>query len=81
VPLLGDDVLALPGAFLEAGAKTLLVSIPLVADEAAARFGPAYHRARLTGAPPLTAFRLVMSELLAEERPGRWCGYVMYGGH
>lgn len=82
VPLLGDDVLALPGALLEAGVKALLVSIPLVRDTAAEQMGVAYHRARLTGEAPLSAFRMVMTELLAgTAEPGEWCGYVMYGGH
>ena len=47
--LAGDDILGLPGAFLEAGASTILVSIPLAEDAPTRRLNLEYHRRRKSG--------------------------------
>lgn len=81
LPLSGDDVLGLPGAFLEARASTVLVSIPEAQDAAARTFVTAYHRHRAAGAPPLAAYQRTQLEL-DESDPQRafhWVGFVLYG--
>ena len=79
--LSGDDCLGLPGAFLEAGARNLLVSIPEADDEATKRFMLHYHGARSAGAQPLEAYREAQVAMLADREiePHRWTGMTMYG--
>ena len=81
IPLSGDDALGLPGAFLEAGAATMLVSIPLAQAGAARRIAVDYHAARLDGLAPLAAFRRAQLALLSDPsvRPRNACGFVLYG--
>lgn len=81
VRLSGDDALGLPGAFLEAGAAALLVSIPLAEVGAAHRMALEYHAARLAGETPLAAFRTAQRALLADPtvRTRNACGFVLYG--
>lgn len=81
VQLAGDDCLGLPGAFLEAGARNLLVSIPEADDEATEKFMLHYHRARSAGTQPLEAYRQAQVAMLGDERikPHRWTGMTMYG--
>jgi len=55
IKLSGDDILGLPGAFLEAGVQSVLVSIPPADDIATYRFMVLYHQNRLEGKPPLVA--------------------------
>jgi CHAT domain-containing protein len=83
IRLSGDDVLGLPGAFLEAGASTMLVSIPLAQAEAAHRMALGYHGARLDSLPPLAAFRRAQLALLSDPsvRARNACGFVLYGCH
>src|SRR5262249_42838252 len=64
IRLSGDDALGLPGAFLEAGASTMLVSIPLAHAGAAHQIALAYHAARIEGEKPLAAFRKAQLALL-----------------
>jgi tetratricopeptide (TPR) repeat protein len=80
VALDGDDVLGLPGALLEAGARSIIVSIPKAVDEATAAFMVAYHGRRAAGQPPLAAFCETQRELLASgHQPYTWSGLVCYG--
>ncbi len=81
VELVADDILGLPGAFLEAGARSVLVSIPKVPDEAATEFFIRYHEARATGATPLRAYRDAQFDSLAnsKRRPAEWVGITLYG--
>jgi hypothetical protein len=81
VRLSGDDALGLPGALLEAGATTLLVSIPLAEVGAAHHMALGYHTARLAGQAPLAAFRSSQRALLSNPavRTRNACGFVLYG--
>jgi tetratricopeptide (TPR) repeat protein len=80
VELRGDDILGLPGALLEAGARSVVVSIPQADDEATRAFMVAYHRRRAAGTAPLAAFRATQEELLAAgaHEPYTWSGLVCY---
>jgi CHAT domain-containing protein len=79
VALDGDDVLGLPGALLEAGARSIIVSIPKADDIATAAFMTAYHRRRIDRSP-LIAFCQTQREMLASaHEPYKWSGLVCYG--
>ena len=79
VALEGDDILGLPGALLEAGARSIVVSIPKANDKATAAFMTAYHRRRIDSSP-LMAFCQTQREMLASaHEPYTWSGLVCYG--
>jgi CHAT domain-containing protein len=79
VALDGDDILGLPGALLEAGARSIIVSIPKADDKATAAFMTAYHRHR-GDSSPLAAFNQTQREMLASaNEPYTWSGLVCYG--
>ncbi len=81
VPLSGDDLLGLPGAFLEAGARAVLVSIPKAGDDAAHAFMTAWHRARCGGSGPLAATQAAFLGLRDDRRfaSHEWLGFTLYG--
>ncbi|MBI1299934.1 CHAT domain-containing protein [bacterium] len=81
VELSGDDVLGLPGAFLEAGARSVLVSISLAEDRAASRLLAIYHDARAMGETPLVALQQAQRDMLDSPAfaPWRWIGFTLYG--
>jgi CHAT domain-containing protein/tetratricopeptide (TPR) repeat protein len=80
IVLHGDDVLGLPGALLEAGARSIVVSIPQADDLATEAFMTAYHRRRASGVSPLVAFAQTQREMLASDHePHTWSGLVCYG--
>lgn len=81
IPLLGDDILGVPGAFLEAGAKSVLVSIPEAGDEAAAQFMRHYHESRVTGKTPIRSLQETQLAMLKEGKyePYTWVGFAVYG--
>jgi CHAT domain-containing protein len=80
VTLHGDDVLGLPGALLEAGARSIVVSIPKASDTATTLFMTAYHGRRAAGTQPLVAFCETQREMLAGgHEPHTWSGLVCYG--
>jgi CHAT domain-containing protein/tetratricopeptide (TPR) repeat protein len=79
IELTGDDILGLPGALLEGGARSIVVSIPKAIDEVTRQFMVAYHGRREVGATPLVAFRDTQRELLgSEHEPYKWTGIVCY---
>jgi tetratricopeptide (TPR) repeat protein len=79
IELSGDDVLGLPGAVLEGGASSIVVSIPKAIDEVTRDFMVAYHTARAGGETPLAAFRTTQLQLLdSEHEPYTWAGLVCY---
>jgi CHAT domain-containing protein len=82
IKLEGDDILGLPGAFLEAGVKAVLVSIPPAADGAAKDFMVRYHRGRAKGLTPLTALRETQLGMLNDAHFGgrchEWIGFTAY---
>jgi CHAT domain-containing protein len=81
VELIADDCLGIPGAFLEAGARNVLVSIPEADDEATKAFMIRYHTSRSSGANPLDAYRNAQLEMLRDKQfsPETWVGLTMYG--
>ena len=83
IVLSGDDILGLPGAFLEAGARSVLVSIPPARDDVALQFMTIYHEQRAAGTPPLPALRATQQTLLADKNfvPALWMGFTVYGFH
>lgn len=77
--LLADDVLGLPGALLEGGASSLLVSIPPAEDQPMRRLCVAYHRARRAGDSPLFALARAQRERSDAGDPAwGWAGSVLY---
>lgn len=81
VALAGDDILGLPGAFLEAGARAVLVSIPPANDMAALSFMTLYHEFRAEGIPSLEAIQRAQKEMLANVGypAALWIGFTLYG--
>jgi len=81
IELSGDDILGLPGAFLEAGIKSVLVSIPLADDRAACWFMSLYHQNRIEGKSPLTSLQETQKTMLydSEYEPFTWIGFTVYG--
>ena len=82
VKLIADDIIGLPGAFLEAGVKSLLVSIPPSKDDVAFTFMVLYHKNRLAGRAPLFALQETQKTMLNEysmHQPYNWIGFTIYG--
>lgn len=78
--LSGDDALGLVASFLEAGARSLLVSITQASDDMARRFTVAWHRRRRQRATPLAAYRSAQVELLLADPDNvwKWAGLTAY---
>jgi len=81
IKLTGDDILGLPGAFMESGARVVLVSIPPVDDEAGSAFMVKYHSYRKNGYKPMKAMQLTQKYMLenTEYMQYQWIGFTMYG--
>lgn len=81
VTLTGDDIVGLPGALLEAGARSVLVSIPPTRDDAAMQFMTIYHDHRAAGSLPLAAAQATQLEMLSNflYPPELWVGFTVYG--
>lgn len=81
VTLSGDDILGLPGAFLESGTRSVLVSIPRARDDATLQFMTIYHENRAAGESPLFALQKTQKAMLASPvyPPYLWIGFTMYG--
>ena len=81
IELSGDDILGLPGSFLEAGARSVLVSIPMADDRATCRFMTIYHHNRLNRKTPLTSLQETQNTMLSnsEYEPFTWIGFTVYG--
>ena len=81
VELSGDDILGLPGAFLEAGAGFILVSIPKAREDVTLEFMTVYHENRAEGKPPIFALRETQETMLSNPtfEPSLWIGFTAYG--
>ncbi|MGZ7171264.1 MAG: CHAT domain-containing protein [Halobacteriota archaeon] len=79
--LSGDDIVGLPGAFLEAGARSILVSIPKARDDVTLKFMTIYHEMRTDGFSPLFALQATQKAMLSssEYSPSLWIGFTVYG--
>lgn len=81
VALSGDDIVGLPGAFLEAGARSVLVSIPKARGDVTLQFMTIYHENRAEGKSPMFALQAtqeIMSSSPVYE-PYLWIGFTVYG--
>ncbi len=81
VPLSGDDVIGLPGAFLEAGAHSVLVSITKARDDATLQLMTFYHEQRASGVSPLLALQTAQKGMMESKGypPYLWVGFTLYG--
>jgi tetratricopeptide (TPR) repeat protein len=81
VELLGDELLGLVGAFIEAGAKSVLVSIPPTADVPTLEFMKCYHEHRSSGTPPMASLQRTQRAMLDEGifEPCQWAGFSVFG--
>lgn len=80
IVLNGDDILGIPGAFLEAGAASILLSITQAQAQAARALTTHYHRRRAVRDPPLQAVRAAQVHMLGTTiPPGAWTGFTLYG--
>jgi CHAT domain-containing protein/tetratricopeptide (TPR) repeat protein len=78
--LIGDDALGLVASFLEAGARSLIVSITQAKDDVARRFSVSWHRHRRAGESPLAAYQRTQQELFAADPSNvwSWAGITAY---
>lgn len=77
--LAGDDALGLVASFLEAGARSLLVSVTQAEDDVARRFAVTWHRHRRAGSSPLEAFRSTQLQFYQDDVPvWTWAGFTAY---
>jgi CHAT domain-containing protein len=81
IELVGDDILGLPGAFLEAGVRSVLVSITPAHDLAVFKFMTTYHSNRVNGKSPMGALQETQKDMLRNSRypPNFWIGFTVYG--
>jgi CHAT domain-containing protein len=80
VVLTSDEILGIPAGFLEAGLKSVLVSIPKAEGKAARALSTHYHRQRAEGVAPLRALQSAQRHMLdAGVAPGTWVGFTLYG--
>jgi CHAT domain-containing protein len=81
VPLTGDDILGLPGAFLEAGARSILVSIPKAREDVTLEFMTIYHENRAKGLSPVHSLQQTQKIMLSSSmsKPFLWIGFTLYG--
>jgi CHAT domain-containing protein len=80
VVLTADEILGIPAGFLEAGVKSVLVSIPQAEGQAARALTTHYHRRRILGDPPLLALQAAQKQMLdSGVPPWKWAGFALYG--
>lgn len=79
IELVGDDIVGMPAAVLEAGASSVLVSIPKASDTASVAFMDHFHRHRAAGVHPADALRAAQLDMPADLDVWSWCGYSLYG--
>jgi CHAT domain-containing protein len=81
VPLSGDDVVGLVGAFLEAGTRAVVVSITRARDDASHAFMTTYHAHRAAGSTPAVALRETQRTMQQNGTyaASLWAGFVVYG--
>lgn len=79
----GEALVGLAGAFLEAGAEQVLVSLWDVSDDSTAELMARFYAGLwLRGLPPDEALRQAQISLLGEAQrraPYHWAGFVLYG--
>jgi CHAT domain-containing protein len=78
----GEGVESLAGAFLHAGARSVVASLWNVNDERTATFMEAFYRHLAAGQPSAAALRAAKLELLADPAtasPRVWAAFVLIG--
>lgn len=80
LPWRGDELVALPAAFLESGVHGVLASLTSPIPSTAGDFLVKYHYHRGKGHSPMTALRATQMELFYEgvHPPGCWIGFTAY---
>ncbi|MDF0667788.1 MAG: CHAT domain-containing protein [Nitrospira sp.] len=79
VILTADEILGIPAGFLEAGARTVLVSIPKAEARAALMLTTYYHQQRASSIPPIMAFQAAQRHMLERSVPSStWAGFALY---
>jgi CHAT domain-containing protein/tetratricopeptide (TPR) repeat protein len=80
IALTADEILGIPAGFLEAGVKSVLVSIPQAEGRAARALTTHYHRRRAAGDAPLLALQAAQKQMLESGIPPcLWVGFALYG--
>jgi CHAT domain-containing protein/tetratricopeptide (TPR) repeat protein len=81
VLLSSDEILGIPGGFLESGVGSVLVSIPKSEGKTARDLTVHYHERRVAGESPLFAFRSAQMHMLKQDgaKPALWIGFTLYG--
>jgi CHAT domain-containing protein len=80
IALTADEILGIPAGFLEAGVKSVLVSIPQAEGRAARALTTHYHRRRAAGDAPLLALQAAQKQMLESGVPPcLWVGFALYG--
>ena len=81
VLLSSDEILSIPGGFLESKASSVLVSIPMGESKTARDLTSHYHEKRMAGESPLFAYRSAQLHMLNQDgvKPALWVGFTLYG--
>jgi CHAT domain-containing protein len=81
VELFGDDILGLPGAFLEAEVSLVSVSISRANNLVTYLFMTLYHQNRLKEKTPLATLQETQIAMLSKQeyKPFAWIGFTVYG--
>jgi hypothetical protein len=79
--LASDEILSIPGGFLESKAHSVLVSIPMGESKSARDLTVKYHGRRAAGDSPLFAYRSAQMHMLKQDKvkPALWIGFTLYG--
>lgn len=82
--LRGEGVIGFPHAFLEAGARGVVMSLWRVDDQVAARYMEDFYRELRAGRSPAEAMLLVRQRKISaggsDAHPSRWAPFVLVGG-
>lgn len=81
VELAGDEIIGLAGAFLEAGASTVVVSLIPTADQASLELMQQFHAARIAGKAPRQALQAAQQQMASDGifPSEQWAGFVVFG--
>jgi CHAT domain-containing protein len=81
VVLASDEIISIPGGFLESKAHSVLVSIPVGEGKSARDLTTKYHERRAAGETPLFAYRTAQLHMLEQDevKPALWIGFTLYG--
>jgi CHAT domain-containing protein len=82
--LRGEGIIGFPHAFLEAGARGVVMSLWRVSDRAASRYMEDFYRELRAGRAPADAMLAVRQQRIAaggaDAHPSQWAPFVLVGG-